>query len=68
MCGRSRLLTGERQVDERLITGFPPVRRIFYIDVVQYSAPILCRRRGDAEIDVVIRAGRLYVKTCWSCF
>ena len=68
MCGKSRLLTGERRVDERLITGFPPARRIFYIGVVQYSAPILYRRRGDAKIDVVIRAGRSYIKTCWSCF
>jgi len=26
--------------------------RVYYIGVVQYSAHILCRRRGDAEIDV----------------
>ena len=57
-----------RWVDEGLITGFPPARRIHYINIVQYSVPILYRRRGDAEVDAVIRAGRSYNKTCWSCF
>jgi len=42
-------------VDERLIIGFSPVRRIHRIGVVQYSVPILCRRRGDAEVVAVIR-------------
>jgi len=52
-----------RWVDEGLIAGFPPARRIHYIGVVQYSVPIPCRRRGDAGVDAVIRAGRSYVKT-----
>ena len=45
-------------------------KRVYCINIVQYSAPILRRRRGDAEIDVgvVIQASWSYVKTCWSCF
>jgi len=35
--------------------------------VVQHSAPMLCRGKRDADLDAVIRAGRPYVKTSWSC-
>jgi len=50
----------KRQVDERLLEGgwmrgssqASCLRRVYYIGVVQYSAPILYRRRGNAEIDV----------------
>jgi len=46
-------------VDKKAYRGLPACKRVYCIGVVQYSAPILCRRRGDAEIDVgvVIRAG-----------
>src|SRR6266571_6736473 len=61
------LLVG-RWVDEEAHRGLSACKRVYCIGVVQYSAPILRRRRGGADVGVVIRAGWLYVKTCWSCF
>jgi len=57
----------KRRVDKRLLeSGWMRgssqascLRRVYYIDIVQYSTPILYRKRGNAkiDIDVVIRAG-----------
>jgi len=46
-------------VDEKAYRGLPACKCVYCIGVVQYSAPILCRRRGDAEIHVgvVIQVG-----------
>ena len=46
-------------MDEEAHCGLPACERVYYIGVVQYSAPILCKRRGDTGIDVgvMIRAG-----------
>jgi len=46
-------------VDKETYRRLPACKYVYYIGVVQYSAPILYRRRGDAKIDVgvVIRAG-----------
>ena len=53
----------KRRVDERLLEGgwmrgssqAFRLRGVYCVGVVQYSMPILCRRKGDAEIDIVIR-------------
>jgi len=39
-------------VDKEAYRGLPACKCVYYIGVIQYSAPILCRRRGDAEIDI----------------
>jgi len=39
-------------VDEEAHRGLSACKRVYCRGVVQYSAPILCRRKGDAEIDV----------------
>jgi len=41
-----------RWVDKKTYCGLPAYKRVYYINVIQYSALILCRRRGDAEIDI----------------
>jgi len=53
----------KRRVDKRLLEGgwikglsqAFRLQDVYYIGVMQYSMPILYRRKGDAKIDVVIR-------------
>jgi len=60
MYGRFKLLNSKRRVDERLLEGgwirgslqASCLWRVYYINIVQYSAPILYRKKGNAKIDV----------------
>jgi len=42
-------------VDKRFITGFPPIKRIYYINIVLYNVFILYKRKRDAKINIMIR-------------
>ena len=41
-------------VDKKAHCGLSACKCVYYINIIQYSAPILRKKRGDADVGVMI--------------